>query len=65
MNTKLLHQVCARLNEQTLVELDAYVREREREARSPLSRSLGVREIMEAWAAARRDSRPAAASARR
>lgn len=65
MNAKLLHQVCARLNEATIAELDDYVRERQREARVPLSRSLGVREIVESWAAERRASRPAAAGARR
>lgn len=53
---KLLEQVCARLSSETVAELDAYVREREREARLPLSRSLGVREILDAWAAERRAS---------
>lgn len=56
---KLLEQVCARLSAETVAEIDAYVREREQEARVPLSRSLGVREILERWAASRR---PAAAT---
>jgi hypothetical protein len=46
----LVVQVCARIDDQTLTELDAYMREREREARMPLSRSLAVREILETWA---------------
>jgi len=56
---KLLEQVCARLSSDTVDEIDAYVREREREARLPLSRSLGVREILEAWVRERRASRDA------
>lgn len=56
---KLLEQVCARLPSETVTELDAYVREREREARVPLSRSLGVREILEEWAEKRRRERSA------
>ncbi len=51
---KLLEQVCTRLSADTVTELDAYVREREREAKVPLTRSLGVREIIERWAADRR-----------
>lgn len=51
---KLLEQVCTRLSADTVEALDAYVREREREARVPLTRSLGVREIIERWAAERR-----------
>ncbi len=51
---KLLEQVCTRLSTDTVTELDAYVREREREAKVPLTRSLGVREIIERWAADRR-----------
>lgn len=51
---KLLQQVCVRLGDDVVAELDLYVREREREARIPLSRSLGVREILEEWATARR-----------
>jgi hypothetical protein len=51
---KLLEQVCTRLSADTVEVLDAYVREREREARVPLTRSLGVREIIERWAAERR-----------
>ena len=56
---KLLEQVCTRLSADTVTELDAYVREREREAKVPLTRSLGVREIIERGAADRRAvSRP-------
>lgn len=51
---KLLQQVCARLPEETVAELDRYVQERERAAQVPLSRSLGVREILEEWAISRR-----------
>jgi hypothetical protein len=54
---KLLEQVCARLSSDTVDELDRYVREREQEARVPLSRSLGVREVLEAWAEERRRAR--------
>ncbi len=51
---KLLEQVCTRLSADTVTELDAHVREREREARVPLTRSLVMREIIERWAADRR-----------
>lgn len=62
---KLLEQVCTRLSADTVTELDAYVREREREAKVPLTRSLGVREIIERWAADRRDvSTPSTTSTR-
>lgn len=54
---KLLEQVCARLSSDTVDELDSYVREREQEARLPLSRSLGVREILEAWVRTRREAK--------
>lgn len=47
---KLLEQVCTRLDDETVEELDRYVRERERAARIPLSRSLAVREILRDWA---------------
>jgi len=47
---KLLEQLCIRISSETLGELDAYVRAREQEARVPLSRSLGAREILDDWA---------------
>lgn len=52
---RTMQQVCARLDDATVEELDRYVREREREARVPLSRSLGLREVLDAWARDRRD----------
>lgn len=52
-----MQQVCARISDAAVKELDAYVREREREARVPLSRSLGIREILETWAADRAAAR--------
>lgn len=44
---KLTEQVTVRLDEELVARLDAYVRRRERETRLPLSRSMGVREILE------------------
>lgn len=46
---KLLEVVLTRLPKDVVDELDAFVREREMEARLPLSRSLGVREILVEW----------------
>lgn len=46
---KRMHQVCARLDEDLLAELDAYQRERERETGIPMSRSLALVEALEAW----------------
>ena len=51
---KLLEQVCARVPVEVVDEIDAYIRAREREARVPLSRSLGVGEILVKWAHERR-----------
>jgi hypothetical protein len=45
---KLTEQVTVRLDEELVAKLDAYVRRRVRETRIPLSRSMGVREILEA-----------------
>ncbi len=47
---KLRTQIWARVDDTTLDVIDEYMREREREARTPLSRSLVVREILEMWA---------------
>lgn len=54
---KLTHRVCARLDEATVTEIDAYQRERERTACTPLSRSVVMRELLEAWAQERARAR--------
>lgn len=47
---KRMHQVCARIDEGTLDELDRYMRERESATRIPMSRSLAMLELLERWA---------------
>jgi hypothetical protein len=54
---KLLEVVQTRIPKDAADELDAFVREREAEARLPLSRSLGVREILVEWARCRAANR--------
>lgn len=54
---KLLERICARIEVDVLEEVDRFMREREREARVPLSRSLVVREILTTWAATRARAR--------
>lgn len=54
LDRKLLDTISARVDDATLAEIDEYQRQREREARTPLSRSLAVREILESWADDRR-----------
>jgi hypothetical protein len=54
LDRKLLDTISARVDDATLAEIDEYQRQREREARTPLSRSLAVREILESWADERR-----------
>lgn len=54
---KLLEVVQTRLPKEAVDELDGFVREREAEARLPLSRSLGLREIVLEWARSRAANR--------
>ena len=54
---KLLEIVKTSLPKDAVDELDAFVREREAEARLPLSRSLGLREIVLEWARSRAANR--------
>lgn len=51
------HTLALRVDEETLREVDDYQRQREAEARVPLSRGLVLLEIVDGWARSRRDAR--------
>lgn len=54
---KLTTQIWARVDDATLDAIDEHMRDREREARAPLTRSRIVREILEQWLHSQRAER--------